>query len=95
MYSAAGVSDNRSGRGVTRMRFELLGPVLFLTFGCQVLAIDLQMGALKEEIADVLFDKFNDILATGLTVQEEEIIRDVGNIFGGNFWRFHERSSNL
>lgn len=39
----------------------------------------------------MLFDKYSDILATGWTIQEAEIIRDVDKLFGGNFWSFLER----
>ncbi len=42
----------------------------------------------RELIAGVLAEKYDDILRTGWSPTEEEIRRDVANLFGGNFKRF-------
>ncbi|MGE5550613.1 MAG: hypothetical protein ACM3ZC_08785 [Bacteroidota bacterium] len=39
-------------------------------------------------IADVLVDKYLDLLHTGWTVTEDEIKRDVAGLLGENFWTF-------
>ncbi|MFZ5968560.1 MAG: glucuronate isomerase [Bacillota bacterium] len=39
-------------------------------------------------IAKVLFDKYGDILENGWKITEEEIRRDVEDLFGNQFWRF-------
>ncbi len=75
---------------MTRMRFELLGPsVIPQHSDCRVLDQLLYKWVHSRKIiADVLFDKYNDILATGWHVTEEEINRDVEKLFGGNFHDF-------
>jgi hypothetical protein len=42
----------------------------------------------REIIAGVLADKYDDILRSGWEPSEDEIRRDVANLFGGNFKRF-------
>ena len=42
----------------------------------------------RELIAGVLAEKYDDILRSGWEPTEEEIRRDVANLFGGNFKRF-------
>lgn len=42
-------------------------------------------------IAQVLCDKYRDLLATGWRLEEDEIARDVEALFGGNFRRFLEQ----
>jgi hypothetical protein len=39
-------------------------------------------------IADILYDKYADLAATGWQVTEAEIRRDVADLFGGSFQRF-------
>jgi hypothetical protein len=39
----------------------------------------------------VLKDKYADLVATGWTVTEDEIARDVKNLFGGAFEAFLKR----
>lgn len=42
----------------------------------------------RELIAGVLADKYDDLLRAGWSVTEQDIQRDVANLFGGNFKRF-------
>ncbi len=42
----------------------------------------------RELIAGVLAEKYDDILRTGWSPTQEEIRRDITNLFGGNFKRF-------
>ncbi|MBZ4647569.1 MAG: hypothetical protein JG777_3058, partial [Clostridia bacterium] len=78
---------------MTRMRFELLGPSIIPQHSdARVLdQLIYKWSHSRKIIADVLFDKYSDILATGWIIKEDEIIRDVEKIFGGNFWSFLER----
>ena len=39
-------------------------------------------------IAAALTDKYNDLARTGWISTEEEIRRDIDNLFRSNFWRF-------
>ncbi|HOJ09846.1 MAG TPA: glucuronate isomerase [Clostridiales bacterium] len=75
---------------ITRMRFELLGTsVIPQHSDARVLdQLIYKWIHSRKIIANVLFDKYSDILATGWVINEDEIIRDVENLFGGNFWRF-------
>ena len=45
----------------------------------------------RQVIADVLCDKYADLMATGWVLEEDEIKRDVEKLFGGNFRTFLER----
>jgi len=78
---------------ITRMRFELLGPSIIPQHSAARVLDQLiyKWAHFRKNIAEVLFDKYNDILATGWSIAEYEIVRDVENLFGGNFWRFLER----
>jgi hypothetical protein len=78
---------------MTRMRFELLGPSVIPQHSDARMLDQLiyKWTHSRKIIADVLFDKYNDIIATGWTIEEEEIQRDVEKIFGKNFWDFLER----
>lgn len=78
---------------ITRMRFELLGTSTIPQHSdARVLdQLIYKWSHSKKIIGDVLFDKYSDILATGWVIKEEEIVRDVENLFGGNFWKFLER----
>lgn len=78
---------------ITRMRFELLGTGTIPQHSdARVLdQLIYKWAHSRKIIADVLFDKYSDILATGWVIEEKEITRDVENLFGGNFRRFLER----
>lgn len=49
------------------------------------------MGAFKKVIADVLVNKYNDLMSEGYEISVDKIERDVNNLFGENFWRFLEK----
>jgi len=78
---------------ITRMRFELLGTGTIPQHSdARVLdQLIYKWAHSRKIIADVLYDKYNDILSTGWIIEDYEIQRDVENLFGGNFWRFIER----
>ncbi len=42
----------------------------------------------RKIIANVLYDKYKDIMDAGWVLTEEEIQRDVEKLFGGAFWDF-------
>lgn len=75
---------------ITRMRFELLGPTVVPQHSdARVLdQLIYKWDHSRAVIADVLADKYADLLATGWTVTESEIQRDVARLFGDNFWDF-------
>jgi len=75
---------------ITRMRFELLGTSVIPQHSDARILDQLiyKWSHSRKIIANVLIEKYSDILATGWTIKEEEIIRDVENLFGGNFWNF-------
>jgi hypothetical protein len=77
---------------ITRMRFELLGTSVIPQHSDARILDQLiyKWAHSRKIIANVLIEKYSDILATGWMIKEEEIIRDVENLFGGNFWRFVE-----
>ncbi|MDK2799575.1 MAG: hypothetical protein PWP27_853 [Clostridiales bacterium] len=78
---------------MTKMRFELLGSsVIPQHSDARVLdQLIYKWSHSRKIIADVLFDKYSDVLATGWTIEDDEIKKDVENIFGGYFWNFLER----
>jgi len=78
---------------MTRMRFELLGlSVVPQHSDARVLdQLIYKWDHAKAVIADVLHDKYADIVATGWRPTEDEIRRDVAMLFGGNFWSFLEK----
>ncbi len=45
----------------------------------------------KKVIADVLVNKYNDLMSEGYEISVDKIERDVNNLFGENFWRFLEK----
>ena len=49
-------------------------------------------GLIQEIIADVLFDKYKDLLEIGWKLEENEIRRDIEKLFSQNFWDFVKRS---
>jgi hypothetical protein len=75
---------------ITRMRFELLGvSVIPQHSDARVLdQLIYKWTHSRKIIADVLADKYSDIAATGWTITEDEIRRDVADLFGANFWKF-------
>ena len=42
----------------------------------------------REVVGEVLVDKYQDLAATGWSVTDAEIRRDVAGLFGGEFSRF-------
>jgi len=78
---------------MTRMRFELLGlNIIPQHSDCRVLdQLIYKWEHSRKIIADVLHDKYGDLLATGWIIREDEIVRDVAKLFGGNFKDFLER----
>jgi len=75
---------------VTRMRLELLGTsVIPQHSDARVLdQLIYKWEHAKATITEVLLDKYRDLMATGWRLSEEEVRRDVGSLFGGNFWAF-------
>lgn len=75
---------------ITRMRLELLG--LSMTpqhSDARVLdQVIYKWSHSRSIIADVLVEKYYDLMATGWIISEDEIRRDVEDLFGGAFWRF-------
>ncbi len=75
---------------MTRMRMEMLGLSMVPQHSdARVLdQLIYKWTHSKEIIAQVLIDKYSDILRTGWAVEQAEIKRDVADLFGANFWRF-------
>ncbi len=75
---------------ITRMRFELLGlSVVPQHSDCRILdQLIYKWTHSRAIIADVLGDKYADMVATGWTLTKDEIARDVARLLGGNFWDF-------
>ena len=79
---------------ITRLRCELLG-VSFLPQHSDARVLDqlvYKWRHSREVIARVLYDKYRDLMATGWALDASEIRRDVGKLFGGNFWEFLGRA---
>jgi hypothetical protein len=77
---------------ITRMRLELLG-LSFIPQHSDARVLDqllYKWDHSRRIIADVLFDKYRDLLATGWVLEEADIKREVEKLFGGNFWSFVE-----
>ncbi len=79
---------------MTRERLELLGgSVMPQHSDARVLdQLIYKWSHSRTIIADVLTDKYTDILTTGWQLSEEEITRDVAQLLGGQFWKFLGRS---
>ncbi len=75
---------------MSRMRFELLGvSVIPQHSDARVLdQLIYKWAHSRRIIADVLFDKYKDLLETGWKLEESEIRRDVQKLFSQNFWDF-------
>ena len=78
---------------ITRLRLELLGgSVIPQHSDARVLdQLIYKWQHSRRVIADVLYDKYRDLMDTGWTLDETEIARDVAGLFGGNFWAFLKR----
>ncbi len=78
---------------MTRMRLELLGlSVIPQHSDARILdQLLYKWQHSRALIANVLTDKYLDLLQTGWTLTEEEIARDVKLLLGGNFWDFLKR----
>ncbi len=75
---------------ITRMRIELLG-LSFIPQHSDARILEqliYKWAHSRQVIGDVLAEKYVDLAAKGWGVTEDEIRRDVGDLFGGNFWRF-------
>ncbi|MFB3880261.1 MAG: glucuronate isomerase [Armatimonadota bacterium] len=78
---------------ITRMRLELLG-LSFIPQHSDARVLDQLIYKWRHSrlvIADALCDKYADLMATGWRLDEAEVKRDVGKLFGGNFWAFLAR----
>ncbi len=74
----------------TRMRVELLG-LSFVPQHSDVRVLDqliYKWSHSRAIIADVLTDKYADLIASGWTLREQDIRRDVALLMSGNFTRF-------
>lgn len=77
---------------ITRMRIELLGSS-FIPQHSDARVLDqliYKWTHSRQIIADVLYDKYSDLMATGWTLTQEEIRRDIEKLFGGTFWEFQK-----
>lgn len=75
---------------MTRMRFELLG-TSFISQHSDARVLEhvvYKWIHSRAVIGTVLTEKYADIAATGWSVTEQEIRRDVNDLLGANFWRF-------
>ena len=75
---------------MTRMRFELLGTcVLPQHSDARVLdQVIYKWSHSRAIIANVLADKYADLLRTGWALKQSELDRDVAGLLGGNFWDY-------
>jgi hypothetical protein len=75
---------------ITRIRLEWLGTSFIPQHSdCRVFEqLISKWEHSKTAISKVLADKYNGLMEMGYNVTEEQILRDVENLFGGNFWRF-------
>lgn len=81
---------------MTRIRMETLG-LSFIPQHSDARVLDqliYKWSHSRQIIAEVLVDKYSDIIDAGWAVTEEEIKRDAADLFGENFWRFIGRSCN-
>lgn len=78
---------------MTKMRFELLGTqVIPQHSDARVLdQLIYKWDHSRKIIARILFEKYSDLADTGWIIQEEEITRDVENLFSNNFYEFLNR----
>jgi hypothetical protein len=80
---------------ITRMRFELLGQSVIPQHSDARVFDQLiyKWTHSKQIIANVLTEKYSDLIATGWVISETDIQRDVEDLLGRNFWRFIGRTS--
>jgi hypothetical protein len=74
----------------TRMRMELLG-LSFVPQHSDVRVLDqliYKWSHSRAIIADVLTDKYADLIATGWVLREHDVRRDVALLMSGNFTKF-------
>lgn len=78
---------------MTRMRFELLG-LSFIPQHSDARVLDqliYKWDHSRRLIGGILAEKYLDVMATGWEFTEEEIRKDVADLFSNNFWRFLDR----
>ncbi|TJY38264.1 glucuronate isomerase [Cohnella pontilimi] len=75
---------------MTRFRMELLGTSMIPQHSdCRVLEqLIYKWGHSRRIIGNVLADKYERLQASGWQVTDEEIARDLDDLFNRNFWRF-------
>jgi len=75
---------------ITRMRLELIGLSMIPQHSdARVLdQVIYKWAHSREIIAEVLWEKYLDLMQTGWEITEDEIRRDVEGLFGRNFWEF-------
>jgi len=78
---------------ITRIRLEWLGTSFIPQHSdCRVFEqLISKWEHSKTVISKVLAEKYGELAEMGYNVTEEQILRDVENLFGGNFWRFCSR----
>ncbi|NLM26224.1 MAG: glucuronate isomerase [Firmicutes bacterium] len=79
---------------ITRLRMETLG-LSFIPQHSDARVLDqliYKWSHSRKIIAEILIDKYNDILDAKWAISEEEIRRDVEGLFSNNFWNFIERT---
>jgi hypothetical protein len=81
-------------REMTGMRIDLLGGSFIPQHSdARVLEqLIYKWAHARKVVGEVLIEKYEDLAATGWAISEEEIRRDVGGLFGGNFWAFAGRA---
>jgi hypothetical protein len=75
---------------VTRMRMEMLG-TSFIPQHSDARVLEqllYKWSHSKQIIAEVLIDKYKDILRAGWRIEQADITRDVEDLFHNNFWNF-------
>jgi len=80
---------------ITRLRMETLG-LSFIPQHSDARVLDqliYKWSHSRKIIAEILVDKYSDIMDAGWYVSEDEIKRDVADLFGENFWRFIGRKN--
>ena len=77
---------------ITNMRIELLGNSFIPQHSdCRVFEqLISKWEHSKKVIADVLVNKYNDLMSEGYEISVDKIERDVNNLFGENFGDFRE-----
>ena len=78
---------------MTRMRFELLG-LSFIPQHSDARVLDqliYKWDHSRRLIGGILAEKYLDVMETGWEFTEEEIRKDVADLFSNNFWRFLDR----